>query len=65
MADELACRNCKFIISSHSSKCPICGSEDLTSKWSGYIIMLNVDKSELAKASNIKTNGVYAISIRD
>ncbi len=64
MAEELACKNCKFIIS-HGNRCPICGSEDLTSNWSGYVIIINVDKSEIAKKENIKTNGVYAVSIKD
>ena len=38
--DEKACRNCKLIIS-HGDVCPSCGSKDLTTKWSGYAIILN------------------------
>ncbi len=53
MAEELACKNCKFIIS-HGNRCPICGSEDLTSNWSGYVIIINVDKSEIAKKRKYK-----------
>ncbi|MGC8495943.1 MAG: transcription elongation factor subunit Spt4 [Candidatus Micrarchaeia archaeon] len=61
--EEKACKHCKLIIS-HGSVCPICGSTELTTKWSGYIIMIDVDKSELAKKMEIKTNGTYALNIR-
>lgn len=64
MAEELACRNCKFIIT-HGDVCPICGSKDLTDKWNGYIIIINVDKSEIAQKEGFKVNGTYAINIKD
>ena len=61
---EKACRNCKLIIS-QGEKCPLCDKADLTHKWSGYIIVLNVDSSELAKKLGIKVNGTYALNIND
>ena len=41
----------------------MCGSSSLTSKWSGYVVILNVEKSELAKNLGISANGTYALSI--
>lgn len=41
----------------------MCNTTDLTSKWTGYVAMLNVEKSEVAKRMGIKINGSYAISI--
>jgi DNA-directed RNA polymerase subunit E" len=61
---ELACRNDKLIIA-QGNICPLCGASNLTSKWSGHIVILNVEKSEAAKKLGIKVNGSYALSIND
>jgi DNA-directed RNA polymerase subunit E" len=62
--EEKACKHCRLIIS-HGTVCPICGSSDLTTKWSGYIIVMNAEKSELAKKLDIKMNGTYALNIKE
>ena len=59
---EKACKNCRVIIA-QGEVCPMCGSSNLTSKWSGYIVILSVEKSELAKKMGITANGTYALSI--
>ncbi len=59
---EKACKKCRIIIA-QGEVCPICGSSDLTNKWSGYITVINVEKSEIAKKLSIKVNGRYAVSI--
>lgn len=61
---ESACRNCKLIIA-QGNTCPLCGSTNLTTKWSGHIIILNVEKSSVAKKLGIKSNGAYALNIND
>lgn len=61
---EQACKNCKLIIV-QGSVCPVCGSTNLTNKWSGHVVILNVEKSEVAKKLGIKVNGTYAININD
>jgi DNA-directed RNA polymerase subunit E" len=62
---EKACRTCRVILAQGGETCPICGSTSLTSKWSGYIVVLNVDTSDLAKKLNLKANGTYALNIND
>lgn len=61
--EEKACRNCKLIIS-HGDTCPSCGSKELTNKWSGYAIILNAEKSSIAKLLGVKINSTYAINIK-
>ncbi len=61
---EKACRTCRVIIA-QGDVCPICGKSDLTSKWNGYIVILDYEKSELAKKLDIKVNGTYALNIND
>jgi DNA-directed RNA polymerase subunit E" len=61
---DKACKRCRLIIS-QGDTCPLCGSTDLTTKWSGYIIILNAEKSEVAKKLGITVNGTYALNIND
>ena len=59
---EKACRNCKLIVS-NSDTCPICKSTDLTTSWKGYVIILDPEKSEIAKKLDAKIPGKYAIRL--
>ncbi|MEM0087004.1 MAG: transcription elongation factor subunit Spt4 [Candidatus Micrarchaeaceae archaeon] len=61
---EKACKNCRLIIA-QGTVCPVCGSTDLTTKWHGYMMILNAEKSELAKKFGITINGTYALSISE
>lgn len=61
MADQ-ACKNCKLIIM-QGSVCPVCGSTQLTTKWSGCVVILDAEKSAIAKKLDIKVAGSYAINI--
>ena len=55
MAEKLA-RTADCIMS-QGDTCPICGQSNLTSKWTGYVVVLNVEKSEIAKKLKLKING--------
>ncbi len=59
---EKVCKNCKLIIT-QGDVCPLCGSTSLTTKWSGYVVIMNFEKSELAKKLDLKVNGTYALSV--
>lgn len=61
---EKACRTDRLIIS-QGDTCPLCGKSNLTSKWSGYIVILNAEHSDLAKKLGLKVNGSYALHIND
>ena len=61
---ESACRNDRLIIA-QGNVCPICGQSNLTTKWSGQVVILNVEKSEVAKKLGFKVNGSYALHIND
>lgn len=56
-----ACKNCSYV--SDEDKCPICGSP--TSKdWQGYVVIVDHNRSEIAKKMGIKTNGKFALRVR-
>lgn len=63
MAEEKACKKCGFIMS-HGDTCPICGSKELTNKWSSYVIVINAEKSSVAQKLGINVNSTFAIDVK-
>ncbi|MEM0301839.1 MAG: transcription elongation factor subunit Spt4 [Archaeoglobaceae archaeon] len=59
---ELACRICKYI-NPDAIVCKNCGSSDLTKEWYGYLIILDPEKSEIAKSLGINNPGKYALRV--
>lgn len=56
-----ACKQCSFI--SEDDVCPRCGGQ--TSKeWQGYLIVIDYEKSDIAKQMGITANGKYALRVR-
>ncbi|MGC9079310.1 MAG: transcription elongation factor subunit Spt4 [Nanopusillaceae archaeon] len=56
------CRNCKAILDKDVDKCPYCGSRDFAEDFSGFILMIDPEKSEIGKKFNIKS-GKWAIKV--
>ena len=61
MAKELACRKCKNITSGRV--CPSSGGTDLSTDWSGLIVLSDPDKSQVAKQLEFTKPGRYAIKV--
>ncbi len=59
---ELACRNCKFI-NVNTEVCRNCGSTKLTKEWYGYLVIIDPEKSMIAKKLGIKVPGKYALKV--
>ncbi len=57
-----ACRICKYI--SKEEVCPLCGSEQTTEYYTGEIVLLDPEKSEVAQILGLKTPGIYAINVK-
>jgi DNA-directed RNA polymerase subunit E" len=56
-----ACKQCSFI--SEEEVCPRCGGA--TSKeWQGYLVIVDHEKSDIAKKMGITSNGKYALRVR-
>lgn len=57
------CRNCGLIIENKEvQKCPNCGSTDFSDEYSGFTLIIDSNKSEIAKKTNLK-EGKWAIKI--
>jgi len=59
---EKACRTCHKILDGAS--CPICGSNDTSTDWSGFVVIINPQASEIAKKLEIDLPGKYALRVR-
>jgi DNA-directed RNA polymerase subunit E" len=62
MAKQKACKMCNTIY--EGDKCPKCSSRESTEGFKGRIIVLNPEKSEIAKKVNLKDKGNFALKTR-
>ncbi|NPA97797.1 MAG: DNA-directed RNA polymerase, subunit E'' [Crenarchaeota archaeon] len=58
-----ACRRCKALVDKEVEICPICGSNDFTDEWEGVVIIIDPEKSLVAKMLGIEKPGRYAIKV--
>jgi len=59
---EKACTNCHFLTTENI--CPNCRSTSFTTDWSGIAIVVDPQRSEIAKRIGVKKRGRYAIKVR-
>ena len=57
-----ACKVCKIITEDPS--CPICRRTDLSDDYSGLLVVVDPEGSQLAQKMGIKEAGRYALKIR-
>lgn len=59
-----ACKNCRLIVN-EGNECPLCHSTDLVDKFSGQVVVIDPEKSEIGKRLEVKAPGRYAIKLRE
>ncbi|KCZ70926.1 DNA-directed RNA polymerase, subunit E'' [Candidatus Methanoperedens nitroreducens] len=59
---ELVCKECHRVIS--GQVCEGCSSTALTSDWSGYVVIIDPQRSQIAKKLGVKLPGKYALKVR-
>lgn len=59
---EQVCRECHRILAGQT--CPVCGSSNLSSDWSGLVIIINPQKSQIAKKLGVDMADKYALKVR-
>lgn len=59
---ENVCKQCHRIVS--GSVCQVCNSTSLTSDWSGYVVIIDPEKSQIAKRLGVNLAGKYALKVR-
>ena len=58
-----ACKNCRMIVFTPEKACPKCGGE-LSERYSGMLLVLDPEHSEIAKAASINAIGIYAVKVK-
>ena len=62
---RLVCRDCHTVIEDADAEtCPNCTSSSLTEDWSGYVIIVHPEESEIAREMEVTTPGKYALKVR-
>ncbi len=59
---EYACKKCNRILTKKS--CPTCQNIDVSKNWKGIALILDPDKSQIAKSLNISSVGMFALRVR-
>lgn len=60
---QKACKICNKIYES-GEKCPDCGAKESSDSFKGRIVVMDPEKSEIAKKLKIKGKGNFAIKTR-
>lgn len=61
MPVEKACKKCHRLV--REDVCPICKDSELTSSWKGYVVVMDPEKSDIAKTLGITAAGKYALRL--
>ncbi len=57
----MACRKCKYVTT--GKVCPACKSSDLTPDWTGIVLIVEPNGSQIASTLGITSKGKYAIKV--
>jgi DNA-directed RNA polymerase subunit E" len=44
--------------------CPVCKDDKTTDNWSGIVVILDPEKSKIAKTIGVNVPGAYALKVR-
>ncbi len=58
-----ACKSCRYIIYTNDKNCPKCQGE-LSDRFYGMIIILDPERSEIAKVASLNAPGSYAVRVK-
>ncbi|MFQ5762894.1 MAG: transcription elongation factor subunit Spt4 [Candidatus Bathyarchaeia archaeon] len=59
---EKACRNCHTIV--YGNICPTCKETALADDFTGLLIVIDTERSEIAQKASISKPGRYALKVR-
>jgi DNA-directed RNA polymerase subunit E" len=66
MAKEKACRQCRRILDTEQEaqqNCPNCKGNQFTTFWRGFVVVVDPEKSEIARKVGIENPGKYALRL--
>ncbi len=60
---DLSCKACGYISEEIIDVCPACNNKKFTTFWQGYVLIIDVEKSQVAGILGITKPGKYALRI--
>ena len=61
--NPFACNECHLILADGIDQCASCPSSPVSSDWTGYVVIMDPARSEIAKRLNIEYPGNYALKV--
>lgn len=61
--NPFACSECHLILGDGIDQCSRCPSAPVSSDWSGYVVVMNPPRSEIARRLSISVPGNYALKV--
>ena len=61
--NPFACSECHIILADGIDQCASCPSAPVSSDWTGYVVVLDPSRSEIANRLNIEAPGNYALKV--
>ncbi|APH38191.1 MULTISPECIES: transcription elongation factor subunit Spt4 [Methanohalophilus] len=59
---ESVCMDCHRLVA--GQECPVCGTTNLSNDWSGLLVIVDPEKSEIAKKIGVTIPDKYALKVR-
>jgi len=60
---RFACGECHGVLPESTDQCMHCPSSPVTLDWSGYVLIMDFERSEVAQRLNIERNGEFALKV--
>ncbi|MBI5223370.1 DNA-directed RNA polymerase subunit E'' [Candidatus Micrarchaeota archaeon] len=60
-----ACKSCRYITYQNDKVCPKCQQGELTDRFSGMVLILDAERSEVAKYVQLNAPGSYALKLKN
>ena len=61
--NPFACSECHLILADDVNQCSRCPSAPVSSDWTGYVVVMDPSRSEIATRLNIEIPGNYALKV--
>jgi len=58
-----SCGECHLVLNDDVDQCPHHPSAQVSSDWTGYVIIVNPERSEIAKRLQVERPGRYALKV--
>jgi len=61
--NPFACSECHLILGDGIDQCSRCPSAPVSTDWSGYVVIIDPSRSDIASRLNIEVAGNYALKV--